>query len=345
VKFKLLFLFLLFPIAVHSANQKFTFIYYYPWYGNPAHDGKWSHWEFNNHQPPYDISSSYYPKLGTYSSQDPSIINQHMAWISRTGIQVVIYSWWGRDDETHYNANAVLDAASKFELKVAFLIEPYPGRSPRRICDDIDFLEQRFGKHPAFFRMRWHIPQKDSTRRSMFFIYDPDYPDNDLRRVIKNLHETTQNPIVLLQSTDASLLERTGTDGIFSYEAYQPVEMLFPEIANEVKKRGGIFVPSVAPGFNINRTFGKKTSTQRLRRNGKTYDEWWEHVLASDSDYVAVISFNEWHEGTQIEPAIAMPMPVRGYLTYEGAYGSTGTDAEKSYLRRTARWIQLFMQN
>ncbi len=267
-----------------------------------------------------------------------------MLWIDRMGIQVLIYSWWGRDDDTNYNADSVFDAAAKYGLKVAFLIEPYLGRTPRRICDDTHYLENRFGKHSAFLQMRW--PNKPHPQlRSMFFIYDPDYADNSLRNIVTNLHDTDENPIVLLQSTDASLLDRTGADGIFAYEAYQPIERLYPGIANEVRKRGGIFIPSVSPGFNINRTFGERSQMQRLRRNGKNYDDWWEAVLASDSNYVAVLSFNEWHEGTQIEPAVRMAMPVKGYLNYEGAYGKKGEDAEKSYLRRTARWIQLFLQN
>ncbi|HSE42546.1 MAG TPA: hypothetical protein VLH08_17395 [Acidobacteriota bacterium] len=333
---------LLFAAQLYASNDKVSFIYYYPWYASADYDGRWAHWEEYNHQPPYDISSSFYPKLGTYSSQNPQIIDQHMRWISRTGIHVVIYSWWGRDDDTHHNATSVLDAATKYGLKLAFLIEPYVERTPRRICDDIDFLEDRFGKHPAFFRMNWPNNQKPS--RSLFFIYDPDYSDGALRNMMKNLHETTENPIVLLHTTDASMLKRTNADGIFSYEAYQPVEMFYPGIVNEVRKQSGIFVPSVSPGFNINGTYGEKSAMFRSRRDGKTYDHWWEAVLASDADYVAVISFNEWHEGTQIEPATDMKMPVRGYLNYEGAYGLTGVEAERSYLRRTARWIQLFLQ-
>jgi hypothetical protein len=339
---KLLIVIILAGAPLNGATQKLSFIYYYPWYASQDYDGRWAHWEEYNHQPPFDISSSFYPKLGTYSSGNPEIIDQHMRWISRTGIQVVIYSWWGPDDDTHYNATSVLEAAEKHGLKLAFLIEPYTGRSPRRMCDDINFLEHRFGKHPAFFRMNW--PKDQKVSRSLFFIYDPDYSDGALRNMIKNLHETKENPIVLLQTTDASMLRRTNADGIFSYEAYQPVEMFYSGIVNEVRKRGGIFVPSVSPGFNINGTYGEKSPMLRARRDGKTYDRWWEAVLAADAEYVAVISFNEWHEGTQIEPAIDMKMPIRGYQNYDGAYGLTGLDAEKSYLRRTARWIQLFLQ-
>lgn len=340
---KLLLLILLLPGSLFANNSKISFIYYYAWYGSVDYDGSWFHWQEYNHYPPLDISSAYYPRLGSYSTQDPNIIDQHMRWIARTGIQVVVYSWWGRDDLTHYAAQQLLDVAGKYKLKVSFLIEPYVGRNPKRICDDIDFLLRRFGKHPSVFRMNW--PRSEKPLRPMFFIYDPDYPDIDLRHLISKTRAAIEDPIVLFQSTDASLIQRTGANGIFAYEAYQPIEILYPGINNVVRNQGGIFVPAVSPGFNTNRTFNEKSEMHRLRRYGKNYDDWWEQVLAADADFVAVLSFNEWHEGTQIEPARNFALPIGGYLSYEGAYGKKGNEAEMSYLRRTARWIKLFMQN
>src|SRR5689334_4506595 len=38
--------------------------FYYPWYGNPTIDGQWFHWTQNNHVPPDDIASDYFPALG-----------------------------------------------------------------------------------------------------------------------------------------------------------------------------------------------------------------------------------------------------------------------------------------
>ena len=55
--------------------------FYYPWYGNPAIDGEWIHWTQNNHMPPDDIASDYYPALGAYSSNDPAVVAQHMEWL------------------------------------------------------------------------------------------------------------------------------------------------------------------------------------------------------------------------------------------------------------------------
>ncbi|KAM5327250.1 glycoprotein endo-alpha-1,2-mannosidase isoform 5-T6 [Glossophaga mutica] len=81
-------------------------VFYYSWYGNPQFDGKYIHWNHsvlkhwdprinqNNpqgtHNPPDDISSSFYPELGTYSSRDPAVIETHMKQIYSASIGMEI---------------------------------------------------------------------------------------------------------------------------------------------------------------------------------------------------------------------------------------------------------------
>jgi hypothetical protein len=103
-------------------------------------------------------------------------------------------------------------------------------------------------------------------------------------------------------------------------------------------------MPSVSPGFNKNRTIGSRSEIFRPRKNGLTYDRWWEKALVSGADLISIISFNEWHEGTQIEPAVKARLFQNTYLSYEGAFGKKGEAAEKSYLARTRFWIRLFHQ-
>jgi hypothetical protein len=62
----------------------------------------------------------------------------------------------------------------------------------------------------------------------------------------------------------------------------------------------------------------------------------WQSALRASPQLVTITSYNEWHEGTQIEPARA----TGGYLTYDGAWGRKGTDAQRAYLDRTAYWVE-----
>src|SRR5215208_2454586 len=65
-------------------------VFYYPWYGTPARDGGFDHWQQNGHRPPGDIASMFYPDRGVYSSRDVSVIRAQMGEISRAGIREAV---------------------------------------------------------------------------------------------------------------------------------------------------------------------------------------------------------------------------------------------------------------
>ncbi len=39
------------------------------------------------------------------------------------------------------------------------------------------------------------------------------------------------------------------------------------------------------------------------RNDGDTYDDLWDLCIDAEADWVLITSFNEWHEGTEIEPS------------------------------------------
>src|SRR5436305_15314616 len=85
---------LLVPYAHASAPKALaataTAIFYYPWFGNPAHDGGYDHWEQNGHNPDADIASAYYPARGAYSSSDGSVLDGQMREIERAQIGEIV---------------------------------------------------------------------------------------------------------------------------------------------------------------------------------------------------------------------------------------------------------------
>jgi len=82
----------------------------------------------------------------------------------------------------------------------------------------------------------------------------------------------------------------------------------------------------------------------KSRRDGATYDSMWKMAIQAGADRVTITSYNEWHEGTQIEPA-SSSAKRRGayrYFTYDGAWGLHGAAAENAYLTRTRYWTDVF---
>ena len=109
----------------------------------------------------------------------------------------------------------------------------------------------------------------------------------------------------------------------------------FRRMCKAAHRLGLACAPSVGPGFDSFRATGELRI--RPRSDGRWYDHMWSAAVRSAPDVVTITSYNEWHEGTQIEPARAT---AGLYATYEGAWGLSGTRAERAYLERTAYWVK-----
>ena len=64
----------------------------------------------------------------------------------------------------------------------------------------------------------------------------------------------------------------------------------------------------------------------------------WRAAIQAHADRVTITSYNEWHEGTQIEPAAAGRHGAYRYFSYDGAWGLHGPAAQSAYLARTRYW-------
>lgn len=163
---------------------------YYLWYGTPASDVDWRHWNHKvlphweegtrsrfphgqPHQPPDDLHSPFFPARGPYSVRNTTVLGEHMEEIRNAGSRVAIASWWGRPDvdgtadtegvNTDYLLPAVLDAAAAHGVEIAFHLEPYLGRTAALLSEDFAYLARRYGSHPALHR-RGGLP--------VYYVYD-----------------------------------------------------------------------------------------------------------------------------------------------------------------------------
>ena len=125
------------PALAHAGTVA---IFYYPWYGTPAADGGWQHWNQNSHQPPGDVYSRFYPVQGPYSSSDPRVVAHQMQQISSVGIDEVVVSWWGQGSIEDQRLPLVISAAHRQGLVVGIHLEPYTGRSLETVAQDLAYF-------------------------------------------------------------------------------------------------------------------------------------------------------------------------------------------------------------
>lgn len=296
------------------AQARTVAIFYYPWYGTPLHDGTWLHWNQNGHTPPADVYSRYFPALGPYSSGDPSVVNRQMAEIAAAGVNEVVISWWGKGSSEDELLPLVLKAAKKNHLQAAIHLEPYTGRSPATVAQDLPYLAS--------------LGIRD------VYVYHPlDFTAADWQPV------TSQRPAGMRLFAGTELVgfaAAAGFTGFYTYDFVDYGGAKFVRLCAEAHARGLLCEPSVGPGYNGVRA--GEQSLSRGRDDGKTYDNLWRAALKAQPDGITITSFNEWGEGTQIEPAAAKT----GYLSYDGSWGLHGLAAQMSYLTRTAYWAARF---
>lgn len=295
--------------AEAQAGEPVAAIFYYPWYGSPAQDGAWRHWQQNGATPPQRLGSGFFPARGAYSSDDPRILGAQMDEIARAGIREVIVSWWGRGSVEDQRLAAVAAAARDRSLAVAVHVEPYEGRTAGSVGADVAYLR--------------HLGVGD------FYVYDSAaVPDADwavLNAGLRGVRLFANTPL-------AGKAARGGFAGLYTYDVLVYSGGAFPRLCDQARRLGLLCAPSVGPGYDARRATGDPRV--RPRERGAVYDFMWSQALRSGAQVITITSYNEWHEGTQIEPARARP----GYESYEGAWGLRGAAAENAYLGRTALW-------
>ncbi len=336
-----------------SILSKQIHIFYYPWYGNPEFDRRkpgtnsegWRHWQQNVQGsprfPPKDLGSNFYPLLGAYSSSDPKTVSQHMKWIAQTDIGVVVMSWSGQGSWSDERTLLVLDSALEQGLEVAFLLEPYKGSTPESIKADINYIYHEYGYHKAFHRVSHSTSYGPSNRpRGVFYVFNPLAIGSweDWQVMLDSIRKQADDAFFVAQRLSDKPIIQGHFDGVFTYDTYAVDGDSFAALNKTIIESGGVFAPSVGPGYDETRAISG-SDRQKSREDGKRYDSMWQHAIDSGSQWVTVTSFNEWHEGTQIEPA-TNEQDI--YLSYEGAYGKSGTAARSAYLDRTKDWANIF---
>lgn len=290
-----------------------TAIFFYPWFGTPSRDGRYMHWQQGGNRPPTHVASSFYPARGPYSSSDDAVLAAQLQEIAAAGITTVVVSWWGRGSDEDRRLGRILRAARRAGLAVAAHLEPYPGRTVASAGADIAYL-RGLGLVDFYVWASSELPAAEW----------------------RSLNDGLADVRVFANTNLVGLAAAGGFDGLYTYDVLIFNGQLFRRLCAQARKAGLLCAPSVGPGYDARRA----TRDPRLksRRDGATYDAMWRGAIEAGADLVTVTSYNEWHEGTQIEPARSRA----GYESYDGAWGLRGRAAEGAYLERTRLWTGRF---
>lgn len=269
--------------------------FYYGWYGADGHTT-------------LDDAPDH-PQDGPYDSLDPAVITRHTVLAKQAGLTGLIASWWGQGDRTDRQLGPLLDACAAQGLAVAPYVEV--AASPEALAADIAYLFKAHGDHPAWLRL---------DGKPVIFLYDRVLQDLGLdgwnaARARVETARPDQLAFIATGNGRGQIAERAPAfDGVHIYDMpyYLAQKHDFAWFwrrhfyASYVKWQKGLRVTTatVMPGFDDRGVSGRTTPRPVVeRKDGKTLAELFDAAIAARPDWILVVSFNEWHEGSEIEPS------------------------------------------
>ena len=347
-------------------------IFYYAWYGSPRFNDKYYHWNHRyletwnkNDKKSYpegfhdpdndDIGANFFPELGAYSSADPAVLAEHMKQIKLSGAGVIAVSWYppGLADENGPPSDQmimpILEAAAKEDLKVTLHIEPYPEMNVENLRDNIQYVVEHYLDHPAFYTRR--IGNRDLP---LYYIYDSYriIPEQWQRLLSSKGDVSVRNTDLdglfiglLVEFRHRAEIKRAKFDGFYPYFgangfSYGSSWKNWKGLQDYAQRNSLLFIPSIGPGYVDTRIRPWNAQTTRERRRGSYYGMGWRTALNFNPKCISITSFNEWHEGTQIEAAIPKTTKDKSYT-----YVSYDPDKPDFYLLETRSWVVKYLEN
>jgi len=286
--------------------------FYYGWYGNPATSGQWVHWKNVDPANERIENSTHYPAYGAYDSHDPAVLDRQAAAARGAGITGFIASWWGQGSFEDRGLPLLLDAAAKHGLAVSAYYEKIPGEdAPGRIkgaIADLDYLLSHYAAHKAWLR---------AGGKPVVFVYGRalhQLSPAEWREVIAQIHRDNPGGVALvadsLESAFVAAFDGASTYNITGQTQHKMPPQLhdwarvaYPKLVAAAGP-GKISTVTVIPGYD-DRFVGRPAPRPVTERwGGETYRALWQEAVAADPDYVLITSWNEWHEGSEIEPSV-----------------------------------------
>ena len=293
-----------YELAAKSGRwPKLVLAFYYPWYGNPqGPSSRWFHWRGVGCE---EITSATdYPLLGPYDSWDERVIRSHIAMAKAAGIDGLISSWWGIGTFEDQAFQRLLDVAEEEEFKVTIYYESVRDISKEQVVEELSYVLSKYSSHAAFLKI---------DCRPVLFIYAVGAKGRDVKfwfDIVRQVENRTGIKVLYIGDTyDIGFL--VAFDGLHKYNPIGIVDRRIEYLimSENVKsyslpgaeKEEKIWCAGVAPGYDDRKI--RHPGQYVPREDGKYYERTWRAALGSNPGIVTICSWNEWHEGTEVEPS------------------------------------------
>ncbi|MHA1818950.1 MAG: hypothetical protein ACTSU2_09775 [Promethearchaeota archaeon] len=296
--------------------------FYYDWYGNTtAYDGElpsvnstWLHWTENNHNPPYTIAANHTPVLGAFDSADNNTIKKHFDWADYAHIDAFIATWWGKGGYTDYNFRKLLRYANdhnrSIELTIYFeSVQTRYKDNWTLAADQFVYVLENYAQDPHFLKF---------DDRPVIFIYSIGVLGSEnFTKIVNYIHAKGYYPFLIADLGNPNNANQEWIKIFDGYHIYNPaglyrdhknVYSLYSTMNYYARINGKLSCLTVIPGYNdfavCNPNGSRNTWFKVDRENGTLYINGWKDAIKINPDWILITTFNEWHEGSEIEPSL-----------------------------------------
>ena len=237
-----------------------------------------------------------------------------MLQIQSAGVGVVSVSWYppGLSDEEGPPPDPVipvlLDAALSHGIKITLHIEPYKGRTPQSVRDDLMYIHSHYTQCLAFYKLEC---ANSKRLLPVIYIYDSYLspasewatvfrPDGALS--VRGWEYDCVAIALLVDHGHMQFVVDGGFNGVYTYFAANGFSFSstfhkqFKNLLTEMVCCLFLVLDLVTTIFRCGRPWNKVTS--RDRQDGAYYPEGFKNALKhSRGGIISITSFNEWGEG------------------------------------------------
>jgi prefoldin subunit 5 len=301
-------------------------VFYYPWYVDGNGTG---HWSGNTTEANPNLPRTWWtvvdePVLSWYASSNVSVIRRHLDWFRDAGINFGIISWWGpnsyEDNCTKILFNVTESYAPWFKWVIS--VEGY-----REGYDDYNFTDIRGYIENTYVTRYDDIWLHYNNKPLLCWMTAADMTGTEANPKPQNIQNITSDPLF-----EPRII---GQDSYVNWTSWRPyrgcnITSPYPPSMNEFM--------CVMPRYDETRLDPQHNTTGAPRNimcdphldgsdgehveplNEPLYDKQWKEVLANASSghvkYVAIATWNDFTERTQIEPCYDNTSTYGDYSTF-----------------------------
>ncbi len=307
-----------------STNKKVA-AFYYGWYGNitdysqgspyPIEDNtEWWHWDYESRgwYPPVNACSTNTPIQGWYDSSDPTLIQTHLEQAEWAGLDAFIVSYWGYNGKEQKNMQIMMEVAKNINssVKLAPYFEIFMVAWEGRSHEDIvtHFTSELSQLYDFLMQEDYHDQIWFEQGKPVVWVYVVQAISVDAWvEVMANLDDENKSIFIVADRPSSRSVQNELFQAVHQYDVYAPTRngrylQTFYSIKKRSRRFNQIFVAGVTPAYDD--TVVRDGNPPIGRDGGQTYTKRWNDALGLHPDWISITSWNEWHEGTEIEPSI-----------------------------------------